>query len=151
VRNSARLDATDKQLISLLQANGRATYTDLARQVGLSEASVRKRVNDLRSHDVIQIVAVTDPLQLGFGHEALLAVHPTEDPESLADQLAAIEEVDFLVLVAGRYSILLEAVAADDDEFVELIQRIRRLASPARVDILPYLLTRKQDYAWGVR
>jgi Lrp/AsnC family transcriptional regulator, regulator for asnA, asnC and gidA len=148
---SSRVDLVDKHLISLLQANGRASYSDLARQVGLSEASVRHRVHALRRKEVIQIVAVTDPLQLGFSHEALLAVHAVPNPEELADQLAAIDEVDFVVLVVGKYSILLEAVAEDDHEFVELIQRIRQLASPARVDVLPYLKTHKQDYAWGVR
>jgi Lrp/AsnC family transcriptional regulator for asnA, asnC and gidA len=148
---SSRVDSADKRIISLLQTNGRASYSDLARHVGLSEASVRKRVHELRRKEVIQIVAVTDPLQLGFSHEALLAVHAVSNPQSLADELAALEEVDFVVLVAGRYSILLEAVATDDEEFVDLIQRIRRLASPARVDVLPYLMTRKQDYAWGVR
>jgi Lrp/AsnC family transcriptional regulator, regulator for asnA, asnC and gidA len=148
---TTRVDATDKHLISLLQTNGRASYSDLARQVGLSEASVRKRVHELRRREVIQIVAVTDPLQLGFAHEALLAVHALPHPEVLADRLAAIDEVDFVVLVAGRYSILLEAVATDDEEFVALIQRVRQLASPVRVDVLPYLMTRKQEYAWGAR
>jgi Lrp/AsnC family transcriptional regulator, regulator for asnA, asnC and gidA len=148
---TSRVDAADRHIISLLQMNGRASYSDLARQVGLSEASVRKRVHELRRREIIQIVAVTDPLQLGFSHEALLAVHALPNPEVLADQLADIDEVDFVVLVAGRYSILLEAVATDDEEFVELIQRIRRLANPVRVDVLPYLMTRKQEYAWGVR
>jgi Lrp/AsnC family transcriptional regulator for asnA, asnC and gidA len=148
---SSRVDAADKQIISLLQVNGRASYSDLARQVGLSEASVRKRVHELRRKAVIQIVAVTDPLQLGFSHEAMLAVHAVANPRELADELAAIDEVDFVVLVAGRYSILLEALAANDEEFIELIQRIREVASPARVDVMPYLMTRKQDYAWGAR
>jgi Lrp/AsnC family transcriptional regulator, regulator for asnA, asnC and gidA len=147
----ARLDAADKHIIALLQINGRATYTELAAKVGLSEASVRKRVRELRDRQVIQIVAVTDPLQLGFSHEALIAIHTVEDPQALADRLAEIDDVDFVVLVAGRYSILLEVVATDDDEFIALIQRIRQLATPARVDVLPYLLTRKQAYAWGVR
>ena len=151
VLSRSRLDAADQGIVALLQTNGRATYTELARHVGLSESSVRKRVNDLRRNEVIDIVAVTDPLQLGFSHEAMLAVHSVTNPDELADQLAAIGEVDFVVLVAGRYSLLLEVVASSDDEFVELIQHIRALASPARVDVLPYLLTRKQDYAWGVR
>lgn len=150
-RGQLRLDAADKQIIALLQDNGRATYTELAGKVGLSEASVRKRVQDLRREQVIQIVAVTDPLQLGFSHEGMLAVHSVADPEGLADLLSDIEEVNFVVLVAGRYSILLEAVATDDNAFVNVIQRIRQLAHPARVDVLPYLMTRKQDYAWGVR
>jgi Lrp/AsnC family transcriptional regulator, regulator for asnA, asnC and gidA len=145
------LDEADKRIIALLQENGRATYTELAGKVGLSEASVRKRVQELRRNNVIQIVAVTDPLQLGFSHEGMLAIHSVHDPQSLAEELAAIDEVNFVVLVAGRYSILLEAVATDDEEFLLLIQRVRALASPARVDVLPYLLTRKQDYAWGVR
>lgn len=145
------LDQADKRIVALLQDNGRTSYTELAPQVGLSEASVRKRVHELRRQRVIQIVAVTDPLQLGFSHEGMLAVHSVDDPEGLAEKLAEIEEVNFVVLVAGRYSVLCEAVATDDEEFLALIQRVRMLASPARVDVMPYLMTRKQDYAWGVR
>jgi Lrp/AsnC family transcriptional regulator, regulator for asnA, asnC and gidA len=151
VVKSTRIDDTDKLLIAMLQVDGRIPYSRLARQVGLSEAAVRARVRALLGAGVIQIVAVTDPLQLGFTHEALVGIQGAADPVVLADQLAAIEQVDFIVLVAGAFEILLEIVAEDEDEFLVLVQRIRALAAPGTLQVLPYLKTWKQEYSWGVR
>ncbi len=151
VVNSSRIDDVDKQIISLLQVDGRIAYSAIGRQANVSEASVRSRVHNLRRQGIIQIVAVTDPLQLGFSHEAMIAVTVASDAEVVADALAEIEEVDFIVLVAGSVDILLEVVAADDESFLELIQRIRGVVGEGTLRVHPYLKTRKQEYSWGVR
>ena len=151
VIRSGRIDDIDKKLVSLLQSNGRATYSELARQSGVSEASARVRVRRLIHDGVMQIVAVTDPLQLGFSHEAMVALSSSPDPEAVADELAAIDAIDFIVLVAGRFDVLMEVVADSDEQFLAVIQRIRDISSPATVQVLPYLQTTKQEYAWGVR
>ena len=151
VIRSDRLDAVDKELVSLLQFNGRATYSELSRQTGVSESSARARVRRLIEDGVMQIVAVTDPLQLGFSHEAMVALQSCPNPEAIAEELAAIDAIDFIVLVAGKFDLLMEVVADSDEQFLALIQRIRDISSPATVQVLPYLQTRKQEYAWGVR
>jgi Lrp/AsnC family transcriptional regulator for asnA, asnC and gidA len=151
VIRSDRLDAVDKNLVSLLQFNGRATYSELSRQSGVSESSARARVRRLIEDGVMQIVAVTDPLQLGFSHEAMVALQSCPNPEAVAEELAAIEAIDFIVLVAGKFDLLMEVVADSDEQFLALIQRIRDISRPATVQVLPYLQTRKQEYAWGVR
>jgi Lrp/AsnC family transcriptional regulator for asnA, asnC and gidA len=151
VRNSSRIDDVDKQLIALLQVDGRLSYVDLARQVGVSEAIVRHRVARLRADGAIQIVAVTDPLQLGFDHEAMVMIQSGSDASVVADELAEIEEVDFIVLVGGKFDILLEVVAADDEEFLAVIQRIRNVVRSGTVQVMPYLKTWMQAYAWGTR
>lgn len=151
VIRSARIDDVDKLLVTLLQFNGRATYSELARQSGVSEASARVRVRRLIQDGVMQIVAVTDPLQLGFSHEAMVALQACPDPEATAEELAAIDAIDFIVIVAGKYDLLMEVVADSDEHFLALIQKIRDISSPAIVQVLPYLQTRKQEYAWGVR
>jgi Lrp/AsnC family transcriptional regulator for asnA, asnC and gidA len=152
VVNSSRIDDVDKQIISLLQVDGRLAYSAIGRQAKISEASVRSRVHNLRRQGIIQIVAVTDPLQLGFSHEAMVAVTVASDAEAVADRLAAIDEVDFIVLVAGSVDILLEVVAADDAAFLALIQQVRDVVGAAgTVRVHPYLKTRKQEYSWGVR
>ena len=151
VIRSARIDDVDKLLVSLLQFNGRATYSELARHSGVSEASARMRVRRLIQDGVMQIVAVTDPLQLGFSHEAMVALQACPNPAAVVDELAAIDAIDFIVLVAGKYDVLMEVVADSDEHFLALIQTIRDISSPAIVQVLPYLLTRKQEYAWGVR
>jgi Lrp/AsnC family transcriptional regulator, regulator for asnA, asnC and gidA len=151
VVNSSRIDDVDKEIISLLQVDGRLSYSAIGRHARISEASVRSRVQNLRKQGIIQIVAVTDPLQLGFSHEAMVSVRAASDPEQVADRLSEIEEIDFLVLVAGSFDILLEVVADDDDGFLALIQRIRDVAAPGTVRVHPYLKTWKQEYSWGVR
>jgi Lrp/AsnC family transcriptional regulator for asnA, asnC and gidA len=68
------LDTIDRQIISELQRDGRRAYGAIAQQVGLSEAAVRRRVQRLKDSGVMQIVAITDPLQLGYGREALITI-----------------------------------------------------------------------------
>ncbi len=151
VVKSSRIDDIDKQIISLLQVDGRLAYSAIGREAKISEASVRSRVHNLRKQGIIQIVAVTDPLQLGFSHEAMVAISVASEAEAVADALAEIDEVDFIVLVAGSVDIMLEVVAADDEEFLALIQRIRDVVAPGTVRVHPYLKTHKQEYSWGVR
>jgi len=151
VVNSSRIDDVDKKIISLLQVDGRLPYSAIGRQTNISEASVRSRVHHLRRQGIIQIVAVTDPLQLGFSHEAMVSIRVSSDAGAVADALAEIEEIDFIVLVAGSFDLLIEVVADDDDGFLALIQRIRDIAGDGSVRVHPYLKTWKQEYSWGVR
>jgi Lrp/AsnC family transcriptional regulator for asnA, asnC and gidA len=146
----SRIDETDRGIIGILQVDGRTAYSAIARQVGLSEPAVRSRVHRLRAAGIIQVVAVTDPLQLGFSREAMVAIKVARDPNVIADALAAFEEIDFIVLVTGSFDILLEVVAESDEAFLAMIQRIRATVGEGTVRVHPYLLTVKQDYAWGV-
>jgi Lrp/AsnC family transcriptional regulator for asnA, asnC and gidA len=148
---SSRIDDVDKEIISILQLDGRTSYSVIAREVRLSEAAVRSRVRRLRDDGVMQIVAVTDPLQLGFSREAMVAIKVSGDPTAIADALAEIDEIDFIVLVGGSFDILLEVVAESDEAFLAMIQRIRATVGEATIRVHPYLKTTKQDYAWGVR
>ncbi|HEX3930751.1 MAG TPA: AsnC family transcriptional regulator [Nocardioides sp.] len=151
IASSTRIDELDKSIIAILQNDGRCPYSTISDQVGISDAAVRVRVGRLRRDGVIQIVAVTDPLQLGFSHEALVAIRTVERPGPVADALAEIPEVDFVVLVAGAFDIMLEIVADSDEHFLALIGRIRELVGGGTVQVMPYLETRLQQYAWGVR
>src|SRR5919205_593185 len=83
-RAGDHLDDTSKKLIELLQADGRRSYAALGKAVGLSEAAVRQRVQRLLESGVMQIVAVTDPLQLGFARQAMIGIHAEGDVEPLA-------------------------------------------------------------------
>lgn len=151
IATSTRIDDLDKAIVAILQDDGRCPYSTIADQVGISDAAVRARVTRLRRDGVMQIVAVTDPLQLGFSHEALVAIRTVERPGPVADVLAEIPEVDFVVLVAGSFDILLEIVADSDEHFLSLVGRIREVVGGGSVQVMPYLETRLQQYAWGVR
>src|SRR5215217_8831678 len=102
-QKSMTLDGVSKAIIEQLQQDGRRSYAAIGKVVGLSEAAVRQRVQRLVDHGVMQVVAVTDPLELGFSRQALIGVRATGDLEPVADALVAMEEVDYVVVAAGSF------------------------------------------------
>lgn len=148
----AQLDDADKQLIELLQRDGRLPYTRLAAEVGLSEAAVRQRVSRLVDGGVVQIVGVTDPLRLGFRRQAMVGAKTEGDITAVADALAAIPEVDYLVFTSGSFDLLFEIVCEDDEHLLELLNdKVRRIPGVRSTETFVYLRLHKQTYAWGTR
>jgi Lrp/AsnC family transcriptional regulator for asnA, asnC and gidA len=146
------LDETSKRLIELLQHDGRASYAALAKVVGLSEAAVRQRVQRLIDNGVMQIVAVTDPTMVGFMRQAMIGLKVEGSLSSVAKQCAALPEVDYVVIAAGRYDLLLEVVCEDDEHLLELMsERIRMLDGVVSAEVNVYLRLEKQTYSWGTR
>lgn len=146
------LDAIDKAIIEQLQQDGRRPYTRIGRAVGLSEAAVRQRVAQLVDAGVMQIVAVTDPLTLGFERMAMIGVKVEGDVRVAADKVAAIPEVDYVVVTAGSFDLLLEVVCEDDDALFSLLNdKIRAIPEVRATETFIYLQLRKQTYSWGTR
>lgn len=131
--------------------DGRRPYTQLAREVGLSEAAVRQRVQRLLESNTMQIVAVTDPLQLGLHRQAMVLIKVEGDVRDVARQLAEFEEVDYLVLTAGSVDLLAEVVVPDDAALLELLnERIRSVPGVVSTESVIYLQLAKQTYQWNV-
>jgi Lrp/AsnC family transcriptional regulator for asnA, asnC and gidA len=150
--SSISLDPTDQALIRLLQQDGRRPYTQLAKEVGLSEAAVRQRVQRLLDQGTMQIVAVTDPLQLGLARQAMIMIRVEGDVRAVADRLEQIDEVDYLVLTAGSVDLIAEVVVTDDESLLELLNdRIRSVEGVVGTETIMYLALRKQTYQWGTR
>lgn len=146
----AALDDVAKAIIEQLQADGRRSYADIGKAVGLSEAAVRARVQKLTDSGIVQIVAVTDPLQLGFHRPVMLGIRVDGDPRAVADELEKIDQVDYLVLTTGRFDILAEMVCHDDEELTELLYgKIRTLPGIVATETFTYLALRKEHYNWG--
>jgi Lrp/AsnC family transcriptional regulator for asnA, asnC and gidA len=146
------LDGPDKAIVELLQEDGRMSYTRIASVVGLSEAAVRSRVQRLVDGNVVQIVGVTDPLRLGFRRQAMVGVKTEGDIEAVADTLAAIPEVDYVVFVSGSYDLLFEIVCEDDEHLLSILNdKIRSIPGVRTTDTYTYLRLHKQTYAWGTR
>ena len=150
--NGVTLDAISKGIIEQLQADGRRPYATIGKAVGLSEAAVRQRVQRLLEHGVMQIVAVTDPLQVGFARQAMIGVRCEGDVEEVAEIIAEMPEVDYVVITAGGFDMLVEVVCEDDDHLLELVsKRIRSVPSVRSTESFVYLKLRKQLYNWGTR
>src|SRR6478735_1395297 len=145
------LDSVSKAIIEQLQQDGRRSYAEIGKAVGLSEAAVRQRVQKLQESGVMQVVAVTDPMQLGFTRQAMIGVRINGDSARVAEAIGTIPAADYVVLTAGKFDILAEVVCEDDDDLLELGNRIRGIDGVQSVETLVYLKLHKQLYDWGTR
>ncbi|MEU5722549.1 Lrp/AsnC family transcriptional regulator [Micromonospora sp. NPDC047738] len=143
------LDDVAKQIIEQLQEDGRRPYATIGKAVGLSEAAVRQRVQRLLDAGVMQIVAVTDPLQLGFPRQAMIGLRTDGDLEAVADRLADFEEIDYVVITAGSFDLLAEVVCRNDEHLLEILQKLRGVPGVLATEAFVYLKLRKQTYSWG--
>ena len=151
-RATLALDSTSKAIIEQLQLDGRRSYTEIGKAVGLSEAAVRQRVQKLTDAGVMQIVAVTDPMRIGFHRQAMLGIRVSGDTRVVADRLAEVPEVSYVVLSAGSFDLLAEVVCEDDDALIELLNdTIRQLEGVSSTETFVYLKLNKQKYDWGTR
>ena len=151
-RNGAQLDEVSKAIIEELQQDGRRSYAAIGKVVGLSEAAVRQRVQRLIDSGVMQVVAVTDPLQLGFARQAMIGIRVRGELEPVADAVAALHEVDYVVITAGSYDLLVEVVCESDEALLHVLSaKIRTLENVESTETFMYLKLRKQTYSWGVR
>lgn len=150
--NSGALDEVSKGIIEQLQIDGRRPYAAIGKAVGLSEAAVRQRVQRLIDSGAMQIVAVTDPLELGFDRQAMIGISADGPIGPIADRLAELPEIDYVVITAGGFDLLAEVVCESDDALLEIISnRIRTIEGVRTTETFMYLKLRKQTYAWGVR
>lgn len=148
---AVRLDGTDKRIIRALQEDGRMPYSKLGPLVGLSAPAVRQRVLLLIDQGVMQVVAVTDPLTLGFGIQAMLGVKVVGPLDVVADAVADIEEVDYVVLTTGRFDMLLEIVCETNEHLLATVNEVRSLDGVSDVEAFGYIELVKQTYDWGTR
>jgi Lrp/AsnC family transcriptional regulator for asnA, asnC and gidA len=145
------LDDISKEIIEQLQQDGRRSYASIGQAVGLSEAAVRQRVQRLLEAGAMQIVAVTDPLTLGFSRQTMIGIRCSGELEQIADQLAAMAEIDYVVITAGSFDLLIEVVCEDDDQLLEILGRVRAIPCVTATETFVYLKLRKQTYSWGTR
>jgi Lrp/AsnC family transcriptional regulator, regulator for asnA, asnC and gidA len=144
------IDALDQRIIEALQANGRESFRQIAAQLGVSEATVRARYTRLSNADILQVVAVTNPLGLGF-EQSLVGVKTAGSPEPVADEIASWPEADYVVITAGQYDILVELVATDRRDLLGITNRMRALDGVVSTETFLYLDMVKQLYDWGTR
>jgi Lrp/AsnC family transcriptional regulator, regulator for asnA, asnC and gidA len=144
------LDDLDKRIIEQLQQDGRRPYTQIGPAVGLSEAAVRQRVQRLIDAGVMQIVGVTDPRMVGFGRQAMIGLSVEGDTRKIADAVAALDEVVYVVLTAGSLDVLVEVVVVDDEHLLDLLNnKIRAIEGVRDTETFMYLRIHKETYAWG--
>ncbi|MXG25469.1 Lrp/AsnC family transcriptional regulator [Streptomyces fulvissimus] len=146
------VDAVSLAIIEQLQEDGRRPYAAIGKAVGLSEAAVRQRVQKLLDQGVMQIVAVTDPLTVGFRRQAMVGINVEGDLDPVAEALSAMAECEYVVMTAGSFDLMVEIVCEDDDHLLETInKRIRAIPGVRSTESFVYLKLKKQTYMWGTR
>jgi Lrp/AsnC family transcriptional regulator for asnA, asnC and gidA len=145
------LDEYNRAIVAALQLDGRRPYADIAKEVGLSEAAVRQRVKKMTTAGILQIVAVTDQMQMGYRRPAMLAITIEGDTAPVTEKVAAIAEVDYLVATAGSVDLLAEVVAVDDADLYRLVSLIRAIPGVRTCETHVYFAIHKQTYQWGAR
>lgn len=143
-----QLDATDRLIIERLQRDGRAPFTQIAAEIGLSEGAVRKRVQRLTESGHMQVVAVTDPLALNR-RVALVGLRIADRTEKAAAWVSALPEVEYLVATAGRYDLMFEVIVDSEQHLLELLSTLRARKDVVEVEAFPCLKLYKQTFAWG--
>ena len=143
----------DKRIIEQLQEDGRRPFTQIAADLGVSEAAVRARTGRLIERGILQVVGVTDPLKLGFQQMAMIGVKVQADRLiEVAEEIAAMPETDYVVVTAGTYDILVECVAADNEALLHFLSdKLRKIQGVRETETFVYLRLMKQSYQWGTR
>jgi Lrp/AsnC family transcriptional regulator for asnA, asnC and gidA len=152
-RSGDEISTLDKRIIEHLQQDGRRPFTQIAAELGVSEAAVRARTNRLVERGILQIVGVTDPLKLGFQQQAMIGIRCERDAlMQVADAVAQFPEVDYVVITAGTYDLLIETVCEDNAALLTfLAERLRRIEGIRDTETFVYLRMVKQTYQWGTR
>jgi Lrp/AsnC family transcriptional regulator for asnA, asnC and gidA len=152
-RSGDEVSELDKRIIEHLQQDGRRPFTQIAAELGVSEAAVRARTNRLVERGILQVVGVTDPLKLGFQQMAMIGIRCEADRlMAVAKAVAEFPEVDYVVITAGTYDILIETVCEDNEGLLRfLAERLRTIDGVRDTETFVYLRMVKQSYQWGTR
>jgi len=116
------LDDLDTQLVRLLQRNGRTSNTELGRELGVTEATVRKRITRLTEAGLVRVVAVPSPGASGLVIPAIISIRTRPGTaDGVAGQLSAFPEVRWVGLAVGRYDVLIQAVFTDNEHLLRFV------------------------------
>ena len=146
------LDDLDRRLIEALQHDGRASYADLAELVSLSPAATRLRVQRLLDAGVVQVVGVTDPLALGYPVMAALGVRVERNVREVADRIADIAGVIYVVFTSGSFDLLIEVLCEDSARLLTVIDdEVRAIDGVRSVESFTYFGIHTHRFVWGAR
>src|SRR5439155_11833760 len=139
--NKNPIDEIDHRIIEALQQDGRRPFTKIAADLGISEASVRQRVSNLMNNQVMQIVAVTNPIKLGFSLASMIGIRVSgERLLEVAQEISAFDEVIYLILCTGRFDMLAEVVCRDNDHLLNfLTNKLYKVGGVVQAETSMYL------------
>ena len=150
-KTKEKIDKIDCKIISLLQKNGRLSNTTIAKKLGISEATIRARLNRLLNEGFIQIVAVSNPIKLGFEISGIISI--TVDSRKLDNVMKELKKLDpvwYVVKTTGSTDIYTEFVLRSMDELNDLVyNKINKIDGVIRTETSLILEFIKRRYDWG--
>ena len=150
-RSGEEVSPLDHAIIDSLQQDGRRPFTQIAADLGVSEAAVRTRTNRLIERGVLQVVGVADPLKLGYDQMAMIGVKCEADRMlEAADAIAEFEEVIYVVATAGAWDLMVEVVCVNNEDLLRfLTEKLRRIPGVVSTESFVYLRIVKQSFHWS--
>lgn len=147
------LDDLDKAIIKALQMDGRRPYAQIGRDLKVPEATVRQRAERLISRGIVQVVGVTDPLAMGFGQPAFIGLHvDAASIDQVSEAVAALEEVTYVVITAGRFDMICEVVCEDNEHLLRVLaDKLATIEGVRSTETMVELRFVKESYRWGTR
>jgi Lrp/AsnC family transcriptional regulator, regulator for asnA, asnC and gidA len=145
---SKELDDIDRQIISSLQKDGRASFAEMAKEMKVSPGMIRVRYNRLIEMGVLRIAAITNPLQMGYQTMALIGIKVDGSKlMEVADKIADLDEVIYLIVVSGAYDIIAEIVCKDQDHLLQfLTERLYKIDGVRESESFIHLKIVKEVY-----
>ncbi len=145
-----KFDQIDLEIIMALKRDGRTPFSQIAQRLGVSTGMIRQRYQRLVKEGVLQVVAVTNPLLLGFSTMAMIGIKVEgAQLQEVAEQISCLEEVIYLVLTAGAYDIFAEVVFRDNEHLLHfLTERLRTIPGIRETETFMYLKIVKEIYSW---
>lgn len=144
------LDSTDAKIIKFLQQDGRTAYSYIARELGITEPTVRARVQKLLQEKVIQIIAIGDPIKLGFKKTGNMKVQiEYKKIDHIIEELKKIDQVWYVGLLTGANHLELEFIAKSMEDLKELTFRINNIDGIHKTESFLLMEVIKENYIWG--
>jgi len=145
------LDDLDRQIISILQYDGRTPYTTIATELGTTEGTVRRRVKQLTENGLMQIVAVVEAHNMGFDEAAMIGISIQSNlVSSVAEEIAKLPEVSYLFQAAGDFDLIAEVFCRDREHFVSFLNdELQQIEGIERTQSFMMLKMHKLSYRWG--
>jgi Lrp/AsnC family transcriptional regulator, regulator for asnA, asnC and gidA len=147
-----RLDQVDQRIVEALQADGRRPYRRIAAEIGVSEGSVRYRVQRLEDAGILQVVGIADPLRIGFNTMALVGVRVRPGSmEHVCRELARLPQASYVAMVPGSFDVFVEAICRDPEDFRSFLTRdLHAIDGVLGAESFIILELHKLAYGWGV-
>ncbi len=142
------MNDTDAKIISILRKDAKISNAAIARQIGVSDETVRRRLHRLVQEGFVRIEAIVDPAKMGYRLEALIGVEASPDMvNEVADELAKLEEVNLVTITTGSFNIFFSITLRSTSEVLEFLStKVRPISGVGRVEVFVNLDTKKRDF-----